>query len=185
MAFASCPGPRPCGWTLAASGLVGVLATLLLAAPVTARDYTAGTVKVGEPWTRVTPPSAKVAGGFLTLTNTGTASDRLMGGSSPIAGRIEVHEMTLDGGTMKMRELSQGLEIKPGQTVELKPGSFHIMFMDLKTPITDGASIKGTLVFEKAGPVEIEYTVEPLGSKGPAVPAASGGAPGAHKHHGK
>ena len=74
-----------------------------------------------------------------------------------------------------MRELDKGLEIKPGQTVELKPGSYHIMFMDLKEPPKEGSTVKGTLVFEKAGPVQIEYKVEPLGAKGS----------GSHHHHGK
>ena len=155
------------GWALALA--------LAVTTPAIARDYTAGTVKISNPWTRVPPPSAKVAGGFMTLTNTGTAPDRLVKVSSPAAGRIEIHEMTLDGGMMKMRELDKGLEIKPGQTVELKPGSFHIMFMDLKEAPKEGGTVKGTLVFEKAGPIEIEYKVEPLGAKG---------AP-AHHHHGK
>jgi periplasmic copper chaperone A len=148
---------------------------LALTAPAFAADYTAGTVKISNPWTRVPPPSAKVAGGFMTLTNTGTAPDRLVKGSSPAAGRIEIHEMTLDGGMMKMRELDKGLEINPGQTIELKPGSFHIMFMDLKEAPKEGGTVKGTLEFEKAGKVEIEYKVEPLGAKGT----------GSHHHHGK
>jgi periplasmic copper chaperone A len=167
--------------SLGRAALALAAATLLSAAPALARDFTAGTVKIANPWTRITPPSAKVAGGFMTLTNTGATSDRLLSGSSPVSGRIEVHEMSLDGGIMKMRELAQGLEIKPGETVELKPGSFHIMFMDLKEPITGGVTVKGTLVFEKAGKVEIEYKVEPLGSKGPTASAA----PQDHKHHGK
>lgn len=151
--------------------LRGLLAAVVLgaagvtSAPALAADYTAGTVKISSPWTRATPPAAKVAGGFMTLTNTGAVPDRLIGGSSPIAGRIEVHEMTLDGGIMKMRELDKGLEIKPGQKVELKPGSYHVMFMELKEPTKEGQTIKGTLVFEKAGKVDIEYKVEALGAK--------------------
>ena len=161
------PTRTPGSWALAAA--------LVFSTAALATDYTAGSVKITAPWTRVPPPSAKVAGGFMTLTNTGTQPDRLLGGSSPVAGRIEVHEMTLDGGMMKMRELDKGLEIKPGQTVELKPGSYHIMFMDLKEPPKEGSTVKGTLVFEKAGPVQIEYKVEPLGAKGS----------GSHHHHGK
>jgi periplasmic copper chaperone A len=164
-----------------------IVAGLLSVAPASAADYTAGSIKIGTPWTRITPPSAQVAGGFMTLTNTGTAPDKLLSGASPVSGRIEVHEMSLDGGIMKMRELVQGLEIKPGETVELKPGSFHIMFMDLKEPIKGGSTVKGTLVFEKAGAVEIEYKVEPLGSKGPEskVPAAPAAPQTQHHHHGK
>ena len=160
------------------SGGAAFVLALVCSAPVMAADYTAGTVKISNPWTRVPPPSAKVAGGFMTLTNTGTAPDRLVKGSSPAAGRIEIHEMSMDGGMMKMRELDKGLEIKPGQTVELKPGSFHIMFMDLKEAPKEGSTVKGTLVFERAGPIEIEYKVEPLGAKD-----AKG--TGSHHHHGK
>lgn len=165
-------------FSLKLTGGWAVALALAVTTPAAARDYTAGTVKISNPWTRVPPPSAKVAGGFMTLTNTGTATDRLVKGSSPAAGRIEIHEMTLDGGMMKMRELDKGLEIKPGQTVELKPGSFHIMFMDLKEAPKEGSTVKGTLVFERAGPIEIEYKVEPLGAKD-----AKG--TGSHHHHGK
>ena len=103
------------------------------------------------------------------------SSSSLIGGWAPVGGWIENHEMSLDGGIMKMRELPKGLEIKPGQKVELKPGSFHIMFVDLKEPPKQGSTVKGTLVFEKAGKVEIEYKVEPLGAKGA----------GSHHNHGK
>jgi copper(I)-binding protein len=67
---------------------------------------------------------------------------------------------------MKMRELPNGLEVKPGKSVELKPGSFHVMLMDLKQPLKEGDKVKGTLVFEKAGTVNVEYTVRGMGSKG-------------------
>ena len=158
---------------------VAVLAALIAigapGSPVVAGDVTIGTIKISNPWTRVTPPAAKVAGGFLTLTNTGAASDRLLGGSATVSGRLEVHEMSLDGGIMRMRELSQGLEIKPGETVALKPGSFHLMFLDLKAPVTATTTVKGTLVFEKAGTVEIEYKVEPLGFKPDAGAGANHG----------
>jgi copper(I)-binding protein len=76
-----------------------------------------------------------------------------------------------------MRALPAGLEIKPGETVELKPGSFHMMFMDLKQPLAQGQSVKGTLVFEKAGTIEIEYLVAPIGAPAPS------GARGGHKGH--
>ena len=166
---------------LRAAASAAAIVAALACNPASARDFTAGTVKISDPWTRVTPPAAKVAGGFMKLTNTGTVADKLLGGSSPVTGRIEVHEMSLDGGIMKMRELSQGLEIKPGETVELKPGSFHIMFLELKAPIKPGATVKGTLIFEKAGSVEIEYRVEPLGAKGPNAASTTGH----HHHHGK
>ena len=130
----------------------------------------AGKIRIEQPWTRATPGGAKVAGGFLRLTNTGAEVDRLIGGSAEIAGRFEVHEMKTEDGIMKMRQLAQGLEIKPGETVELKPGSYHVMFMDLKQGVKDGDTIKGTLVFEKGGTVNVEFLASPVGS--PAAPAS-------------
>ena len=117
---------------------------------------------------------ASVGGGYMKITNNGTAPDRLIGGSSPIAGRFEVHEMSMDNGVMRMRPLKDGLEIKPGQTVELKPGSFHVMFVDLKEPIKEGDRVKGTLVFEKAGTVDVEYVAVAVGA------IAEGGSQPAH-----
>jgi len=122
-----------------------------------------GSIVVAQTWTRATPNGARVAGGFLTVTNKGAVVDRLIGGSAAISGRIEIHEMSISDGVMKMRELPTGLEIKPGQTVELKPGGYHIMLMDLKQAAVEGGQVAGTLVFEKAGTVEIVYAVRALG----------------------
>ena len=143
-----------------------ILATALLALGVTvsqAHDYTAGSIKIEHPWSRATPSGASVGAGYLKLTNTGTAPDRLVGGSSPVAGQFEIHEMAVVDGVMKMRPLANGIEIKPGQSVELKPGSFHIMLKGLKRPLKQGEKVTGTLDFEKAGTVKIEYTVEAIG----------------------
>jgi len=129
---------------------------------------------------RATPPAAKVGAGYLALVNGGTAADRLVAASSPAAGRVEIHEMRMDGNVMRMRELAQGLALPPGATVELKPGGFHLMFMELKAPLAVGANVPVTLVFERAGKVEIELKVEPATTRAPqphAAPAASG-----HKH---
>ena len=147
------------------------LAALLAAAlplPASASEVRVGDLIVANAWTRVTPPGARVAGGFLTITNTGKAADRLISGTSPIAGHVEIHEMTMDGGVMKMREVAGGLEIAPGATVELKPGSYHVMFMDLKSGPMEGKPVAGTLTFEKAGTTAITFEVAPLGAKSPA-----------------
>jgi copper(I)-binding protein len=76
--------------------------------------------------------------------------------------------MVMEQGVAKMRPLTGGLEIKPGETVELKPGSMHVMLMGLKQPLEKGQKVKGTLEFEKAGKLEIEYAVEALGVSAPA-----------------
>ncbi|TCT08168.1 DUF1775 domain-containing protein [Aquabacter spiritensis] len=133
----------------------------------------AGSVKIGDlvvagPWTRATPGGAKVAGGFLTITNSGTAPDRLVGGSFARAGRFEVHEMAVKDGIMTMRPLASGLEIAPGQTVSLAPGGFHLMFMDLNQPLKEGEAVKGTLVFEKAGTLDLAFQVRGIGAGAPS-----------------
>jgi copper(I)-binding protein len=131
-----------------------------------AQEYKTGPIRIEAPWMRATPTGAKVAGGYMKIKNTGKEADRLVGGSSPVAGKLEVHEMSMIGDVMKMRELPNGLEVKPGKSVELKPGSYHVMLMDLKQPLKEGDKVKGTLVFEKAGTVSVEYTVRGMGSKG-------------------
>ena len=135
-----------------------------------AQTYSAGPIKVEQPWVRATPGGAKVGGGYLTITNTGTTSDRLSGITLPQAARVEVHEMKMEGGTMRMREAKGGLEIAPGQKVELKPGGYHIMFMDLRAPFKQGDQLKGQLRFEKAGTLDVEFKVESIGAGGPAMP---------------
>jgi len=134
-----------------------------------AEDYNAGSITIGNPWTRATPKGSTVAGAYMTISNKGSAPDRLVGGSSAVAGRFEVHSMTMDKGVAKMRPVEGGLEIKPGETVELKPGSFHVMLTGLKQPLEKGKKVKGTLEFEKAGKVEIEYAVEAIGAAAPAA----------------
>jgi copper(I)-binding protein len=112
---------------------------------------------------------ATVAGGYMTISNKGSAPDRLVGGSAAVAGRFEVHQMAMERGVAKMRPVQGGLEIKPGETVELKPGSFHAMLMGLKQQLQKGQKVKGTLEFEKAGKLDIEYAVEAVGATAPAA----------------
>jgi copper(I)-binding protein len=148
----------------AIAGLFAAALTLTAAyAQDSQADYKVGALQISQPWSRATPKGASVAGAYLKITNTGTAPDRLVGGSSPIAGRFEVHEVAMDNGVMKMRPLKDGLEIKPGASVELKPGSYHIMLLDLKQPLKKGDHVKGTLTFEKAGPVDVDYAVVGIG----------------------
>ena len=143
-----------------------LVATLFVVSSGTvgAYDYKVGALEIDRPWSRAVPKGASVAAGYLTIKNTGTEPDRLVSGSTPVAGKFEIHEMSIDKGVMKMRPLSVGLEIKPGETVELKPGSIHIMMMGLKQPIEKGKPFKGSLVFEKAGPVDVDFAVEAVGA---------------------
>ena len=152
---------------------------LSLTMPASAEVVTIGTLKISAPWARATPKGAGVGGGYLTITNTGTAPDRLIGGATEISSRFELHEMSMDNGVMKMRELAQGLEIKPGQKVELKPGGYHVMFMGLKEQLMQGQTIKATLQFEKAGKVDVNFAIEGVGAQSPGN---AGGHSGGMKH---
>lgn len=145
------------------------LATILavLAVPASAQDYKVGALEITRPWTRATPATAQSGGGFLTVTNKGTTPDRLIAARSTVSDRVEVHEMRMDGNVMKMRELEKGLEIPAGATVMLKPGGYHIMFMGLKAPFAKDAKVPVTLVFEKAGSLDIVLDVEALGAGAP------------------
>jgi copper(I)-binding protein len=151
--------------TIAAAALFAVFH----AGPLQAQDIKAGTLEIKQPWARATPKGAQVGGGYFSVTNTGKTADRLVGGSSEVSGKFEIHSMTMDNGVMRMRPVAGGLEIKPGETLVLKPGGYHIMFMDLKKPLTKGAKLKGTLVFEKAGTIAVQYVVLALGAKPPGA----------------
>ena len=139
------------------------------ALPAFAHDYKVGSLEIDNPWTRATPPSAQSGGGFLTITNKGTTPDRLVAVRTTASNKAEIHEMRMDGNVMRMRELEKGLEIPPGATVELKPGSYHLMFMELKAPFAKDAKIPATLVFEKAGSVDVELSVAAMGAASPAM----------------
>jgi periplasmic copper chaperone A len=126
-----------------------------------------GDLIVVSPWTRATPGGAKIAGGYLKITNNGAMVDRFVGAKSDATDHVEIHEMSMNDGVMKMRPLPNGLEIKPGETVELKSGGYHLMFMDLKRPLKQGDTLKATLQFEKAGSLEVTFNVNALGASAP------------------
>jgi hypothetical protein len=147
----------------------------LFAAPALAEEVKAGDLVITQEWTRATPGGAKIAGGYLTIENKGTAADRLIRGSGEIAGKIEVHEMAMNDGVMKMRPLDKGLAIEPGKTVKLAPGGYHLMMFDLKNPLKQGDKVPVTLEFEKAGKVTVSFDVEGIGAQGPAGADNSGG----------
>jgi len=139
----------------------------LLATSVRAEDVKAGDLVITQAWSRATPSGAKVAGAYLTVENKGSTADRLVSGSGDVAGRLEFHEMAMDGGVMKMRPLDSGLVIEPGKTVKLAPGGYHIMLMDLKTQLKQGDQVPVTLQFEKAGKVNVSLDVQGVGAQAP------------------
>jgi periplasmic copper chaperone A len=151
--------------TFIIAAMVAAIAAACAALPAQAEDVTAGTLKISAPWARATPKGASVGGGYLTITNSGTVPDRLLGGSSDVSRSFEVHEMKMEGGVMKMRPVAGGLEIKPGQTVTFDPSGYHIMLMGLKKQLMQGEHFKATLQFAKAGKVDVDFTVEGIGAK--------------------
>ena len=145
--------------------ILSLIAATLLASAAWAQDYKLASLEISQPWTRATAPTAKAGGGFVTITNKGTTPDRLIAARSTVSDKVEIHEMKMDGNVMRMRELDKGLEIPPGATVELKPGGFHIMFMELKAPFAKDTKIPVTLVFEKSGSIDIELPVQAIGAQ--------------------
>ena len=146
----------------------------LLAAPARADDVKAGDLVISQAWCRATPGGAKVGGAYLTVENKGSAPDRLIGGSADVAGKVEVHEMAMNNGVMTMRPLEQGLTIEPGKTVKLAPGGYHLMLLDLKSPLKKGEKVPATLEFEKAGKVKLSFDVQGVGAQGPTAAPKSG-----------
>lgn len=143
--------------------------------PVDGGGVRVGALTIASPWLRATPGGAKVAGGYLRISNGGSEPDRLVAASIPLAGRGEVHEMANRDGVMTMREVDGGLVIPAGGSVELKPGGFHLMFLDLKGPAKEGETVRGTLTFARAGTVEVTFSVAPAGARSPGA--------GGHAHH--
>lgn len=141
-----------------------LLASAVIAAPAWAQSYKVGNIEIEQPWTRATAPTAPTAGGYLKIVNKGTTADRLVSVRSTASAKAEIHEMKMDGSVMRMRELEKGLEIPAGGTVMLQPGGYHVMFMQLKEPFKEGAKIPVTLVFEKAGSVDVVLTVNAMGA---------------------
>lgn len=156
----------------AATALLAVLGVTVSYAQST------GSITIDKPFSRATPGGAKVGAGYMTITNKGTVADRLIAASSPAAGKVEIHEMTMEGGVMKMRELSGGLPIEAGKTASLAPGGYHLMLMELKAPLKQGDKVPVTLTFEKAGKVDVTLDVQSIGAQAPKdmqMPSDSGG----------
>lgn len=154
-----------------AVALGGVLAcsvasTLAMLAPAVAHETTAKGVTVAHPWARATPGGATVAAAYMEIKTANGVTDKLISAQSPVAGRVEVHTHIMDGDVMKMRKVD-AVDLSSGESKVLKPGGDHIMLFDLKQPLKEGDLVKLTLMFEKAGAIEVEGSVEPVGAMGP------------------
>lgn len=149
-------------------GLAVFAAALMLVTvqPVLAHEFKIGAIEIEHPWSRATPPGAKVGGGYLTITNDGATADRLIAATAEVAERAEIHEMAVKDGIMTMRPVSGGVEIPAGGSVQLSPGGFHLMLIGLKSPLKKGESFKGTLTFASAGTVPVTFAVDSIAATG-------------------
>ncbi len=134
------------------AAVAGLVATSALAAT--------SPLRVEGGWVRATPPGAPAGAAYFSVANTGKTPDRLLGGSAPGVKRVEVHEMSVAGGIMRMRPLGEGLPIPAGALVALKPGGYHIMLIGLDSPLKAGDTLPLTLNFEKAGQVVVNLPIK-------------------------
>jgi len=130
---------------------------------VGAHNYHLNGLTIDHPFARATPPGARSGGAFLVVDNAGNVPDRLLRASSSAAGAVELHQMAMDNGVMKMRALT-GMDVPPAGRLELKPGGYHLMMVDLKQPFKAGDHVPLTLTFEKAGSIDVVLEVESMGA---------------------
>lgn len=157
-----------------AAGFALALAPLS-STPTQAADYDIGPIHIAQPWARATPKGASSGAAYMTITNNGKTPDRVTCVSSDVSAECQIHTMTMDNGVMKMRPVEGGLEIKPGETVTLKPSGLHVMLVGLKQALQQGKTAKATLKFEHAGTIDVEYPIAAIGAAAPGAPAAEGG----------
>ena len=169
--------------------LRSVFAAVALAAvavPAVAHEYKAGTVTLTHPWARATPPGAKVGAAYFLIEASKAGGDKLIAAKADVAGRVELHTHLHEGGVMKMRQVPN-VPVAAGRKVTFEPSGYHVMLIDLEQPLKEGDLLPMTLVFEKAGEIKVEATVEPIGAKGPhgfdSQPGAAGKATKKGQHH--
>jgi copper(I)-binding protein len=143
-----------------------VLAAVLLLAAASAYSQSKGEIEVRQPWSRATPPGARVAAGFMEIRNNGAQPDRLVSASTGVAKRVEMHITQREGEIMKMRPV-KAFEIPARERITLRPGGSHLMLVDVTRPLRKGERVAMTLRFERAGELEIELEVQELGSRHP------------------
>lgn len=181
--------PRPAQATnlprLIGGAILAMALLLIVVGAATAHEFSSKGITVSHPWARATPGGVTVGGAYFEIKAVPGQGDRLVGVRGAIAGSMEVHSHAIENGVAKMRKVD-GLPIKGGQSVVLKPGGHHLMLLDLKKPLKEGDLLNFTLSFEKAGDIEVEATVEPIGAKGPRgvdnEPTSAEKGSGSHHH---
>lgn len=157
--------------------LLALLALIAGAAALSAQTTPGGGVTVVEPWARATPAGAKVGAAYMQLKAAAGAADKLVAAAvdPAVAGVVEIHNHIMEGGVARMRRV-EAIPVPAGGSVALAPGGYHVMLMELKSPLKAGDSIRLKLRFEKAGEIEVEAKVRPIGA-----PAGKGS--GSHHGH--
>jgi hypothetical protein len=145
---------------------VAFAACLTAAGDLAADEYRLQSLRIVHPFARATPPGAKSGGAYLIIENSGTTAVTLVGAASPIAGAVELHQMAMDGGVMTMRAVG-ALDVPPGGRLELKPGGYHVMLLDLKQPLKVGDKFPLKLSFQNLGTLDIAVEVEAMGAMNP------------------
>ncbi|HXJ01005.1 MAG TPA: copper chaperone PCu(A)C [Micropepsaceae bacterium] len=157
---------------------------LQLTAATTPASYMAGNIMIEQVWSTATPGGARTGAAYMTITNHGTVPDTLLGGSSPVAGGFEIHQMSMANGIMTMRPEAGGIAIPAGAMVTLGPqANYHVMLTGLKEPLKEGTHVPATLNFAKAGAVQVELAVAPIGARAPAGASGTMGAMPGMDHH--
>lgn len=142
-----------------------VMSTIL---PAAAHEEESENLIISHPWSRATAPSQKVGVVFMEISSKTGKPDRLIGGSTPDAEKVEIHNHVKDGDVMRMRRVD-GVDVPANGSIKLEPGGYHVMLLGLKTPLFEETVIPLTLIFEKAGTVEIEAVVEAAGARAAAT----------------
>ena len=143
--------------------IAAALVLSLVAAPAFAQEIKAGDLTIEKPWARATPKGAEVGAAYVEIRNGGGDADRLTGGTADFA-NVEIHEMSMQGNVMQMREVKDGLAIPAHGDVKLTPGGYHLMLTGLKHPLVKGETAKVTLTFEHAGAVTVDFPVAGVGA---------------------
>ena len=155
--------------TKPAAALVAAVVVYSMVSSVShAHEYTAGPLRIEEPWSRESPPGTSVGFGYMRVTNTGERPDRLVAGRSPLAEDVRFHRtVRQEDGTTKMVRQKDGVAIPAGATIKFEPGGYHVMLIGLQRPVGPEKPVPLTVRFERAGEVEMNLAVQPLGATGP------------------
>lgn len=150
-----------------------VVSGALQSLPAQSQEVKAGDLVISQPWSRAAPRGAELASSYLTIENKGTAPDRLIGGSTEIAEKLQIQQSGMVGGGLTLTPVEGGLTISPGDKVVLAPHGVHITLSNLKTKMKKGTKVPMTLEFERAGKVAVSFDVLGASSTGPVAPKAS------------